>query len=208
MKKLFKTVVFIGIMALATTACNHQQSDDSYPIEYENELFSINLPEGWEVSDAGWNGLDSLKNEVDFYSTSAPVWFHVVKTFLPMKWKNVEEAAEIAIYARSLADENIELIDRKDSVTVGGYPASILYYANYQENDTIVQKQFVTYLEDSHIVIYFNEHFYYRNWDAAQEYGDKIIETIKIKKVVNPLENDSIVKEVLQSAMDAGQIPM
>lgn len=85
---------------------------------------------------------------------------------------------------------------------VGGYPTSILYFANYVDNDTIIQKQFVTYLQDSHIVIYFNENFYVQNWEDAQELGDMIISTIKLKKVENPLENDSVLKRSMEEGLE------
>ena len=42
--------------------------------------------------------------------------------------------------------DNVELIQEIDSVEVGGYPSCILYFANYVDTDTIIQKQFVTYL--------------------------------------------------------------
>jgi len=175
-------------------------------VKYENELFSIAMPSGWNVDDSGWLGLDSMRNEVELYSNNAPVWFHIVKTFMPIQWKNVYEATEMAIAARAMSGANVELIDRVDSVMVGGYPSSILYFANAVDNDTIIQKQYVTYLEDSHIVIYFNENFNSRQMDEAQKYGDKIINSIKLKKVINPLEKDSVMKEAIQKAMDANKI--
>ena len=125
---------------------------------------------------------------------------------MPIKWKNIDEAKEMAKTARAISGDDTELIHEIDSVEVGGYPTSILYFANYVDNDTIIQKQYVTYLEDSHIVIYFNENFNSRQMDEAQKYGDKIINSIKLKKVINPLEKDSVMKEAIQKAMDANKI--
>lgn len=85
---------------------------------------------------------------------------------------------------------------------VGGYPASILFFENYVDNDTLIQKQFVTYLEDSHIVMYFNENFHPSYWEVAQELGDRIIRNIKLKKVVNPLDDDEKMKEVMRSSIE------
>ena len=147
-----------------------------------------------------------MQNEVELYSKNSPVWFHIVKTFMPIQWKNVYEATEMAIAARAMSGANVELIKRTDSVEVGGYPTSILYFANVVDKDTIIQKQYVTYLEDSHIVIYFNENFYSNQWDEAQKYGEKIIGSVKLKKVVNPLEKDSVMKEAIQKAMDGNKI--
>ena len=178
--KDFVKIIFVLCAVAMTVACtrpnrNNNTTTDPLPVKYENELFSIAMPSGWEVDDSGWLGLDSMQNEVEIYSHNAPVWFHIVKTFMPIQWKNVNEATEMAIAARALSGANAELIKRTDSVEVGGYPSSILYFANAVDNDTIIQKQYVTYLEDSHIVIYFNENFYSNKWDEAQKYGDKII---------------------------------
>lgn len=208
--KGFLKIVLLLCAVITTVACSRpnrkHETADPLPVKYENELFSIAMPSGWNVDDSGWLGLDSMRNEVELYSNNAPVWFHIVKTFMPIQWKNVYEATEMAIAARAMSGANVELIDRVDSVVVGGYPSSILYFANAVDNDTIIQKQYVTYLEDSHIVIYFNENFNSRQMDEAQKYGDKIINSIKLKKVINPLEKDSVMKEAIQKAMDANKI--
>ena len=207
----FVKIIFVLCAIAMTVACtrpnrNNNTTTDPLPVKYENELFSIAMPSGWEVDDSGWLGLDSMQNEVELYSNNAPVWFHIVKTFMPIQWKNIYEATEMAIAARALSGSNAELIERTDSVEVGGYPSSILYFANVVDKDTIIQKQYVTYLEDSHIVIYFNENFYSNQWDEAQKYGDKIIGSVKLKKVVNPLEKNNAMKETIQKAMDGNKI--
>lgn len=102
----------------------------------------------------------------------------------------------------AISGDDTELIHEIDSVEVGGYSTSILYFANYVDNDTIIQKQFVTYLQDSHIVIYFNENFYVQDWEEAQEIGDLIIETIKLKQVENPLENDTVFKKSMEKGLE------
>ena len=209
--KGFVKIIFVLCAVCMTVACsrpnrNNKTTEDPLPVKYENELFSVAMPSGWEVDDSRWLGLDSMRNEVELYSNNAPVWFHIVKTFMPIQWKNVYEATEMAIAARAMSGANVELIDRIDSEVVGGYPSSILYFANVVDKDTIIQKQYVTYLEDSHIVIYFNENFNSKQMDEAQKYGDKIIASIKLKKVVNPLEKDSVMKEAIQKAMDGNKI--
>ena len=181
----FVKIIFVLCAVTMTVACtrpnrNNNTTEDPLPVKYENELFSIDLPSGWEIDDSGWLGLDSMQNEVEIHSSNSPVWFHIVKTFMPIQWKNVYEATEMAIAARAMSGANVELIKRTDSVEVGGYPTSILYFANVVDKDTIIQKQYVTYLEDSHIV--------------------------KLKKVVNPLEKDSVMKEAIQKAMDGKKI--
>ena len=208
--KGFLKIVLLLCAVITTVACSRpnrkHETADPLPVKYENELFSVAMPSGWEVDDSHWLGLDSMQNEVELYSKNSPVWFHIVKTFMPIQWKNVYEATEMAIAARAMSGANVELIDRTDSVEVGGYPTSILYFANVVDKDTIIQKQYVTYLEDSHIVIYFNENFYSNQWDEAQKYGEKIIGSVKLKKVVNPLEKDSVMKEAIQKAMDGNKI--
>lgn len=175
------------------------ESNDPLPVKYENELFSIKMPKGWVCDSSGWKGLDSLQNAVDIYDPNGNVvWFHFVKTFFPFEWKDINEAKEMAKAARAISGDNTELIHEVDSVEVGGYPASVLYFANYVNNDTIIQKQFVTYLQDSHIVMYFNENCYVQDLEDAEKLGDMIISTIKIKKVKNPLENDNVLKRSLE----------
>jgi len=176
-------VTIVGMISCTKPTARNTINDDPSPITYENDLFSIDLPKGWVCDSSGWKGLDSLQNVVEIFNPNGSVvWFHFVKTFMPFKWKNIDEAI--------------------DSVEVGGYPTSILYFANYVDNDTIIQKQFVTYLQDSHIVIYFNENFYVQDWEEAQEIGDLIIGTIKLKQVENPLENDSVFKKSMEKGLE------
>lgn len=163
------------------------------------------MPSGWEYDDSGWHGLDALENQIDVYSDNSPVYVHIVKTFFPMKRKDLKEAKEMAALIRQISGDNIELIDEIDSVEVGGYPAAILYFANYVDNDTVIQKQFVSYLQDSHIVVYLNEVFHPINWELAEQIGDRIIETVKFKKVNNPLDDEKVAKKIIQSAMDNGE---
>lgn len=197
-------VIITGLLSCSNPTARKSSNDNPFPITYENDLFSINLPEGWVCDSSGWKGLDSLQNVVEIFDPKGNVvWFHFVKTFMPFKWKNIDEAKEMAKTARAISGDDAELINEIDSIEVGGYPTSILCYANYVDNDTIIQKQYVTYLQDSHIVIYFNENFYVQNWKEAQDIGDLIIETIKLKKVNNPLENDSILKESVEKGLEA-----
>lgn len=178
------------------------ESNDPLPVKYENELFSIKMPKGWVCDSSGWKGLDSLQNAVDIYDPNGNVvWFHFVKTFFPFEWKDINEAKEMAKAARAISGDNAELIHEVDSVEVGGYPASVLYFANYVNNDTIIQKQFVTYLQDSHIVMYFNENCYVQDLEDAEKLGDMIISTIKIKKAKNPLEKDNVLKRSLEEGV-------
>ncbi len=188
---LLPFMAMVLMMSCTKPAAKSSPSQDSSPITYENDLFSIELPHGWEYDDSNWNGLDSLKNEVDFYdSKDRVVWFHVVKAYFPIQWKNIEEATEFAKTARELSGDSVALVEQVDSVMIDGYPSSVLLFANFVDNDTIMQKQFVTYLQDSHIVIYFNENFFYKDWTEAQQLGDPILGTIKLKKVKNPLEEE------------------
>ncbi len=197
-------MIIAGMVSCSKPTSKSTEHNDPFPVIYENDLFSINMPKGWICDSSGWKGLDSLQNSIDIYDPNGNVvWFHFVKTFMPFKWKNIDEAKEMAKVARAISGDNAELIEEKDSIEVGGYPTSILYFANYVDNDTIIQKQFVTYLHDSHIVIYFNENFYVQDWEDAQEIGDKIIGTIKLKKVENPLENDSIFKNSMEKGLEA-----
>ena len=44
---------------------------------------------------------------------------------------------------------------------------------------------------------------YVQDWEEAQEFGDLIIGTIKLKRVVNPLENDSIFKKSMEKGLES-----
>lgn len=203
-------IILLGIVIAGMVSCSRSvphssaHNDDESLVTYENELFSVDIPNSWICDTSEWKGLDSLQNVVNIYiPNNNLVWFRFVKTFLNI-WKNIDDAKQMAITSRALAahsGENVELIHEIDSVEVGGYPASILYFANYVDNDTIIQKQFVTYLEDSHIVVYFNESFYVQNWEIAEKLGDMVIGTIKLKKVKNPLDNDSVFRKAVEEGL-------
>jgi hypothetical protein len=192
-----KKIVLLSLMTIVLlVACNNGKvssvegvEEDSLPVKYENDLFSMSLPKGWVVDDSGWKGLDSMQNEMDFYNPQDDVvWFHFVKTYFPIQWKDIKEATEFAKTARLLSTDSVTLIDEMDSATIYGYPASVLMFANFVNNDTIIQKQFVTYIEKSHIVMYLNENFLYRNWDRGQMMGDWLLRNVVIKEVENPLD--------------------
>ena len=202
-----KILSFLLIIVFVLSCKENKQQvtaeNDLFPVKYENDLFSISLPQGWECDDSGWHGLDALYNTVDIYDSNGNVvWFHMVKTLMPIQWKNVDEAKEMAKGARLTSGDPVELIREIDSVEVGGYPTCILYFANHVNSETIIQKQFVTYLQDSHIVIYINENFYMEDWNEAQVIGDAIISTIQLKQVTNPLENDSIFRKIVKEGLE------
>lgn len=170
---------------------------------YENELFSIEVPKGWTCDASQWEGLASYKNEVELYNpVDASLSVLIVKTFFPFHWQNVEEAKEMAKYSMQLSGSEAVLIHEQDGVDVGGYPASMLVYKRQTDGRIYIQKQYVTYLQDSHIVVYFNEFFGLDNWKAAQHLGDSIVGTVRLKRVVNPLEDDSIAKRALQEGIE------
>lgn len=206
MKRMINVLLFVVIASVVAcsrpTAWNEGENDTA-PLTYENELFSIDVPRGWVCDASCWNGLESMQNSVEIFDPKGNVVsFYIVKTFLPYVWEGVEMAKELSKMGRALSDDDVELIHETDSVEVGGYPTCILYYANYVDNDTIIQKQFVTCMEDSHILIYFNENFRIQDREVAQKLGDSIIGSIELKKVVNPLDNDSIFKKVIEKAGD------
>ncbi len=202
LRNIFILCLALEIFACANAKSDRQPTEDTNPVVYENDLFSVEIPKGWICDSSGWNGLDAQKNEVDIYDPKGNyVRFHFVKTFFPIEWKDMAEAKEFAIEVRMNSGDNVDLIGEIDSIDVGGYPACILYFANYIDKDTLIQKQFVTYQQDSHIVSYFNEVFPIHYWDEAQEIGDHVIRTIKLKKVKNPLEEKKSVEKALEEGM-------
>ena len=213
---IMKTIGFLLLAAIVagtlscakpTTKEPTNEKQPKTPYIYENDLFSVAIPNGWGVDPSEWEGLNGFKNEVEIvdFNFGDPldgiVSLHFVKTFMPFDGRNVIEAAEMAKTARALSTDSVELIGEIDNAEVGGYPANILFFAYYVNGDTLIQKQFVTYLQDSHIVAYFNEFFYFQDWVQAQKVGDSIIATVKLKKVVNPLEDEQFFKNALEKGI-------
>lgn len=160
------------------------------------------MPNRWICDDSRWNGLEAVENEVDFNYPGSLVAFHFVKAFMNIKWKDINEVTDMVLSLNSLNQDASKVIGRIDSVEVGGYPATILYKANYIDKDTIIQKQFITYLNDSHIIMYFNENFYIKDWTEAQEIGDSIISTIELKKVINPLDDEETLQKAVKTLIE------
>lgn len=181
MKRIIPLIAII--LALSCTSRNQKASNANlYPVKYENELFSFSLPEGWKYDDSKWMGPDSMQYEVDFYNPDdGVVWFHFVKAYYPLNWEDINEAVEFAKSARTLSGDSVSLIQEYDNVTISSHPTKVLVYANYVDNDTIIQKQHVTYLKKSNILLYLNENFLYKDWDAAQEIGDELMKNVIIK---------------------------
>ncbi len=194
------TLTIIGCMSKGgqTTKSKGEQTtkaieENPLPSKYENESFSLCYPQNWIYNDTGWGGRDSMQNEVDFYPApfpgqkwkdmEVPCWIHCVKAFLNIQWKTAKEAADVSKTFHALGNEPgfLGIYDEKDSLTVGGFPAYLIVYMIEQDNDTIVQKQFVTLLPSTHKVFYFNSNFSVKHWDDGQKLGDDIISTIKFK---------------------------
>ena len=189
LKILLPLIAIVLMMSCTKPVVKKSQPQDSSPVIYENELFSIELPHGWVYDDSGWQGLDSMNNEVDFYNPNDDaVFFHLVKTYFPFQWKSLAEATEFAKAARAISGDSVSLIEEMDSVTVSGYPAKILMFANFVGNDTIIQKQYVTYLQKTHTLLYLNENFLYHNWEKGQRVGDELMNNLIIKDVKNPID--------------------
>ncbi len=180
---------------------------DPFPVKYENALFSISMPVGWKYDDSGWGGLYALDNHLELYTDFMPLQLHIVKAFLPVTRETLEEVTDDAVAMRESSGDSVELFYRQDSIDIGGYPASVLFFANYVGNDTIIQEQFVTFLDDSHILIYFNVSFPIEESYIVQGIGDEIMQTVKIKKVTNPLENEGVLKKVIEEEAKKGNIP-
>lgn len=124
---IMRTIGFLLLAAIVagTLSCakpatksstNEKQSDAPYT--YENDLFSVTIPNGWGVDPSEWEGLNGFKNEVEIvdFNFGDPldgiVSLHFVKTLLPFDGRNVIEAAEMAKTARALSTDSVELIWR------------------------------------------------------------------------------------------------
>ena len=97
-------MTIVGMISCTKPTARNTTNDDPFPITYENDLFSIDLPKGWVCDSSGWKGLDSLQNVVEIFDPNGNVvWFHFVKTFMPIKWKNIDEAKDMAKTARAIS---------------------------------------------------------------------------------------------------------
>ncbi|MBR6714229.1 MAG: hypothetical protein IKI80_02680, partial [Bacteroidaceae bacterium] len=74
------------------------------------------------------------------------------------------------------------------------------------KSDTIIQKQIITYTRENHVLYYFNEIFNIKDFYEAQDVGDAIIGTLKLKVTSNPLDNDSIFLKAIDDAVEKGLI--
>ena len=87
--KGFLKIVLLLCAVITTVACSRpnrkHETADPLPVKYENELFSIAMPSGWEVDDSGWLGLDSMQNEVEIYvlqGTGAPLECNITGKYI------------------------------------------------------------------------------------------------------------------------------
>ena len=214
---LFATsgAIILAIIAVVCLlfGCGKQEkkggAENPFPVKYENEVFSVTMPKGWTYVDSLWCGLDKVSNEVDLYCPDGIVYLHCVKAFLPFKEGNIEAAKDMAkmgLYMRIMSGEDAELVDEEDSVEVDGCPASISYIVSRVDNDTIVQKQYVTFVEESNMMFYFNEIFDIHDSEQAQRIGDKIIANIRFKRVANPLDDNWELQHAIREGMNDGMV--
>lgn len=191
MRKIFGCLVLV-VMLLAVSCLSKTdkgRQDHTLPLNiYENELFSVEFPYGWVCDSKNWHGLYAQENNVEIYDPEGNVvWFYFVKSFLPIKWNDFYEAQEMALFAKSISGDDFELISIGDSAFVSGYLSSELCYANYVDGDTIIQRQWVTYVPDSQILMYFNANCMPKDMILSRKIADEVIASIQIKKVINPL---------------------
>ena len=60
-------MTIVGMISCTKPTARNTINDDPFPITYENDLFSIDLPKGWVCDSSGWKGLDSLQNVVEIF---------------------------------------------------------------------------------------------------------------------------------------------
>jgi hypothetical protein len=201
--RIMAGVAFLSII-LTNVACSNSRDkdtsiEDRYPVSYENELFSIRLPKGWIYSSQEWHGLEAFDNSIHIYDDDSPYWFYIVKTFYPFEG-NLELATEKAKLARFISGDSVTLLREVKNRRIGGYPTNILYFANVVQDSILIQKQHVTYLEESKILMYINLNYFMKDTEIAEKSGDSVLATLKIKKVNNPLLDSVIFDRVVDSA--------
>ena len=67
MMNVLLSVVIASVVACSRPTAGNVEENDTAPLTYENELFSINVPSGWVCDASCWKGLDSIQNSVEIF---------------------------------------------------------------------------------------------------------------------------------------------
>lgn len=194
-------VVLVGVFLWGAPIEGRVTAEDLNLKVYKNELVTVYYPDDWACDSSKWGGLDAYHNSLDIYKPLGGfMWIHIDKVFYPYQFEDVDEAARMVKEIRAMNGDSL-VYEAEDIYELGGYPTKISYYIDVVDADTIAQKQFTTYMKDSHIVLNITLYSYLQYFDIAEYAGDQLIGNIELRKVDNPLEDESLCRKVMDKAV-------
>lgn len=197
MRKLLyvSLLAVIGLTACVGNTKSSKQQGQSIPTDslvkaYEDNLFSLLLPQGWTfdtdtVETTGVTHIvDSLgivSGVVEFYPPNHTFKIRLVKSASRWMAPNnpVTDWAELAQMNASADSACIYLSEITDSIKIDGHNACCHWMAFDLDGDTIIQDQYVV-MKDKYDLYYINGVYDYGD-NKSSELFHKILSTIKLK---------------------------
>lgn len=188
------------IAVISLTACinntkSTEQNKKSIPVDslvqaYDDDLFSLLLPQGWtfETDTVETTGVkhivDSLgiiSGIIEFYPPNHSFKIRLVKS--ATRWMAPNNPsydwAELAQMNASRDSICIYLSEITDSIKIDGYDACCHWMAFDLDGDTIIQDQYVV-MKDKYDLYYINGIYDYGNNESSNLF-QKILSTIRLK---------------------------
>ena len=197
MRKLLYILMLavIGLTACVSNTKSTEQNKKSIPVDslvqaYDDDLFSLLLPQGWtfETDTVETTGVkhivDSLgiiSGIVEFYPPNHSFKIRLVKS--AMRWMAPNNPsydwAELAQMNASRDSICIYLSEITDSIKIDGHDACCHWMAFDLDGDTIIQDQYVV-IKDKYDLYYINGIYDYGD-NKSSNLFQKILSTIKLK---------------------------
>lgn len=189
------TIAVIGLTACVGNTKSTKQNKMSMPVDslvqaYEDDLFSLLLPQGWThiadtVETTGVthivDSLGIISGIIEFYPPDQSFKIRLVKS--ASRWlapnNPSRDWAELAQMNASADSRCIYLSEITDSIKVDGHNACCHWMAFDLDGDTIIQDQYVV-MKDKFDLYYINGIYDYRDEESSNLFH-KILSTIKLK---------------------------
>lgn len=195
-KLLYSVIAFVIVMTgCADKSKSTHKNKTAFPVDslvraYDDDMFSLLLPQGWEydedtVETTGVTHIvDSLgirSGIVELYSPVNSFKIRLVKSASRWMAPNnpVKDWAELAQLNASRDSTCIYLSEITDSIKIDGHNACCHWMAFDLDGDTIVQDQYVV-LKDTYDLYYINGVYNYGD-NVSPNVFHKILSTIKLK---------------------------
>lgn len=197
MKKL---IYLIGLLMISLSACdgnpksmkslNHNFPKDTLVMPYDDEYFSVLLPQGWTWETdtcETWqikHIVDSLKitSEIaEFFPPDNSFKIRLVKGATRWLAPNnpVTDWASMILMRADADSTCIFISEIRDSLHIDGHEACNVWTAYDLDGDTIIQDQYVV-IKDKYDLYYLSGVFDYGD-DKSSRLWNKILSTIKLK---------------------------